>query len=216
MGKLKETLAFEKENMPEYQYRFLYKRVMPGFFFVLGGAIVVLILGMILDLVAELTVLSFIPLALWGATTLVLLVLFVIYGKKTTARLIGDKAKAFEKEYALLDYGEAAETLAEKGMISEDRLIWEDGVLSLEDCSVYFNCRTVGGAYILALLFYRSDGELICAYPLDGALCTYFNRHKARIVNGKLFSLFLEEKAEFMRLLLRYNDPEKMEKHIKA
>lgn len=34
---IKETLAFEKANMPEYQYRFLCKRVMPGFFFVLGG-----------------------------------------------------------------------------------------------------------------------------------------------------------------------------------
>ena len=45
MGKIKEIIEIEKQNMPDYQFNFLYHRVMPGFIFVLGGAIVVLGLG---------------------------------------------------------------------------------------------------------------------------------------------------------------------------
>ena len=43
MGKLKDILQEEKKNMPEYQYNFLYKKVMPGLIFVLGGAVQILL-----------------------------------------------------------------------------------------------------------------------------------------------------------------------------
>lgn len=38
MGKFKEIVKFEKENMPSYQYDFLYKRLLPGMIYVVGGA----------------------------------------------------------------------------------------------------------------------------------------------------------------------------------
>ena len=48
MKEMKKIIQFEKENMPEYQYRFLYKRVLPGFFFVLGGFDLLAISGLFL------------------------------------------------------------------------------------------------------------------------------------------------------------------------
>ena len=45
MEKIKDIIAMEKQNMPDYQFKFLYHRVMPGFIFVLGGAIISLGLG---------------------------------------------------------------------------------------------------------------------------------------------------------------------------
>lgn len=88
MGKFKKVVQFEKEHMPEYQYRFLYKRVLPSFFYILGGAVFALVWGMVFDFCTNLKVIPYIPLIIWMITTFVLLVLFIIYGKKNTNRSV--------------------------------------------------------------------------------------------------------------------------------
>ena len=93
----------EKQNMPDYQFKFLYHRVMPGFIFVLGGVIIALSLGIGLYFITYSEFIPFIPLTLWGIATIILLMLFVIYGKKYSLMLIEDKSKEFEKVYKLVD-----------------------------------------------------------------------------------------------------------------
>ena len=201
--------------MPEYQYRFLYKRVLPGFFFVLGGAIFVLLIGIILDYCTDFKILPFIPLLIWGITTLVLLVLYVIYGKKYTNRLISEKALEFDSKYHVVETQEAVDFLEQQGMIVDACIIANGQHIRLEDCFVVFHCKTVSGVYYFAFGFYsKHNNEQLEVLTADKYLCSYFKQYNCSIINRKLFELFLSDKRKFMQLLLQYNDEAKMEKHI--
>ena len=215
MGKFKKVVQFEKEHMPEYQYRFLYKRVLPSFFYILGGAVFVLVWGMVFDFCTNLKVVPYIPLIIWMITTFVLLVLFIIYGKKNTNRLICEKTAEFEKQYHLIARETAIELLEKNRIIINNCLILEADCIPLDDCLIIFHCKTISGVYYFGLGFYsKHNGDNLAYLELDNAVCSYFNQGENAVVNDRLFSLFLFDKRKFMQLLLRYNDEVKMEKHI--
>ena len=215
MKKMKKIVQMEKENMPEYQYKFLYKRVLPGFFFVLGGAIFALVWGIIFDCCTDFKILSFIPLIIWATTTFILLVLYVIYGKKYTKRLIYEKALEFDDEYAVVETQEAVEFLEQHELIVDDCVVVDGNKISLDDCFVAFHCKTIGGVYYFAFGFYsKYTGDQLVVLIADKYLCSYFMQSKSSIINRRLLKLFLSDKTKFMKLLLKYNDEEKMEKHI--
>jgi len=104
MGKFKDIVKFEKENMPSYQYDFLYKRLLPGMIYVVGGALVVIILSIVLFFTTESDIIPIIPIIVWGIIVIPLLVLFVIHSKKMSLRLLQDKSNEFEKKYKTIDY----------------------------------------------------------------------------------------------------------------
>ncbi len=215
MGKWKKIVQIEKENMPEYQYNFLYKRVMPSFFYILGGAVFVLVFGIVLDLCTDLKFLPFVPLIIWMITTFILLVLYVVYGKKYTKRLINDKAEEFEEKYNVVERQEAVSFLEQQGLIVNDSIVVNGKQICLDDCLIVFHCKTLSGVYYFAFGVYsKYDGEQLDVLPADKYLCSYFNQATSSIINWRLFELFLFDKRKFIKLLLRYNDEVKMEKHI--
>lgn len=224
MGKFKKTMAFEKENMPEYQYNFLYHRVGPGFIFVLGGALICVIF-VIIGAVLNKMLLGLIPFCLWVVVTFILLFLFVVYFKKMTKRLENDKTKEFEDYYTLIDYETAKNEMAKENFIKDGKLILqcenEDGsttqeTINLEDCEIYFFCFVRSGVYYLMLEFYRkADNESLMSTTIDKNNYTFFAHNIDLIKNDKLFRLFIEDKREFTKLLLKYNSSYKMEKKIK-
>ena len=68
MGKFKDIMNEEQKNMPVYQYTFLYKRVLPGLFFVVSGAIVSFALAILLYFVTDLEGIAWIPILIWMKT----------------------------------------------------------------------------------------------------------------------------------------------------
>lgn len=216
MGKFKEIITEEKKNMPDYQYKFLYHRVMPGFIFVLGGAVVVLVLGMILYFITRSEIIPFIPLIIWGLTTIVLYVLFIIYSKKYSKRLLTDKTKEFEKEFKLIEYNKAMEKLEKKKIIINDKLLIGKELYNLDDCNIFFFCKTLSGIYYFRIEIYRKiDNQLLSMLELDNCLCTYFSNKVHLIQNYELFELFLKNKKLFLEYLYKYNNGKKMNKKIK-
>jgi transposase InsO family protein len=101
--------------MPSYQYDFLYKRLLPGMIYVVGG----IILAIILFFTTESEIIPIIPIILWGISVIPLLVLFVIHSKKMSLRLLQDKSIEFEKKYKTIDYKKATEKLEAKMVIFE-------------------------------------------------------------------------------------------------
>ena len=51
-------------------------------------------------------------------------------------------------------------------------------------------------------------------YELNDRLCTFFEKDRSHFLNRALFDLFLQDKNKFLKLLYKYNDPEKMLKKI--
>ena len=217
MKKIKEIVKFEKENMPSYQYAFLYKRLLPGMFYVVGGALIVVILAIILFVTTESEIISIIPAILWGISVIPLLILFVIHSKKMSLRLLQDKSNEFEKKYKTIDYKKATEKLEDK-MLIKDKTLYYDGInISLEDCLVYFHAKTLSGAYSFSLLFYKKEepiNDAILILDIDNSLITYFVNNIYLVYNQAAFSLFANDKKEFLRILLKYNDQKKIDDYL--
>lgn len=200
--------------MPDYQYKFLYHRLFPGFLFVVGGSIIVAIF-VIISAIIENFLLGAIPLIIWLAGTLVLLILFVVYSKRVTARLIADKSKELEKIYAITDFETATQELAKKNLIIGGNLISEEfGPISLDDCYIIFYCKTWSGAFYFQFDFYNQAHEGLIGIEIDKNILTYFANRNERIENRQLFELFIENKEKFLKLLYKYNDFRKMGDNI--
>lgn len=217
MGKFKEIVKFEKENMPSYQYDFLYKRLLPGMIYVVGGALVVIILAIILFFTTESEIIPIIPIIVWGISVIPLLVLFVIHSKKMSLRLLQDKSNEFDKKYKTIDYKKATEKLEDKMLIKDNTLYYDDMSIYLEDCLVYFYAKTLSGAYSFSLLFYKKEEPISDAFlvlDLDNSLITYFANNTYLIYNQSAFLLFANDKKEFLRLLLKYNNQKKIDDYL--
>ena len=217
MSKLKNIVKFEKENMPSYQYDFLYKRLLPGMSYVVGGALVVIILAIILFFTTESEIIPIIPVIVWGISVIPLLVLFVIHSKKISLRLLQDKSNEFEKKYKIIDYKKASENLEDKMLIKDNTLYYDDMSISLEDCLVYFNAKTLSGVYSFSLLFYKKEepiNDAILILDLDSSVMTYFVKNTYLVYNQSAFLLFANDKKEFLRILLKYNDQKKIDDYL--
>lgn len=216
-SKIKKTMDIEKANMPSYQYNFLYKRVMPGLLYFIGGAIIVIILCVVLSVVSDSDFVPLIPVMIWAIGAVPLLVLFVVHSKRLSTRLILDKTKEFDEKYQIISYEIAQKKLDEGHFIQGDRLIYDGNDIALRDCIVYFYAKTLSGIYSFSFVFYKKS------HPIDNALLiqdldnfnyTYFNQNIDYIFNKYGFQLFLYDKKEFLRLLLKFNDPNKIESFL--
>lgn len=217
MKRIKELVAEEKKNMPEYQYNFLYKRVFPGFIFVLGGAIVlpiiILIWGLTID---DYYIIPCLLVLFWLITTIVLTVLFVIKSKQLSQRLLDDKTQEFENKFQWIEYDVAVARLEKRKAIEGNEFIANDKKLAMNDCYMVFYCKTLGGAYYFNINIYdREYGNLFTVFHLDRESCTFFYDKKDAFVNKELFELFVRDKKTFLQLLYKYNDADKMLKHIR-
>jgi hypothetical protein len=218
MGKLKDIVKFEKENMPSYQYNFLYKRLLPGFFYVIGGALFSIILAIILFFTTESDIIPIIPVIVWGVSVIPLLILFVIHSRKNSNRLLVDKTNEFENKYEIIEYKKAIEKLENNMLIKANMLHFDNGSVALEDCLVYFYAKTLSGAYSFSLLFYKKEepvNDAFLSLDLDKNLMTYFIKNINLVYNQEAFLLFANEKKEFMKLLFKYNDPKKIDDYLK-
>ena len=217
MGKFQKIVKFEKEYMPSYQYDFLYKRLLPGIIYVVGGALVVIILAIILFFTTESEIIPIIPIIVWGISVIPLLVLFVIHSKKMSLRLLQDKTNEFDKKYKTIDYKKATEKLEDKMLIKDNTLYYDDMCINLEDCLVYFYAKTLSGAYSFSLLFYKKEepiSDALLVLDLDNSLITYFVNNTYLIYNQSAFLLFANDKKEFLRLLLKYNNQKKIDDYL--
>lgn len=199
--------------MPSYQYNFLYKRVLPGFIFVVGGAIVVLIVGLILGFTVGESY-AFIPLVLWGLGVVICLVLFVISSRKLTTRLINDKTDELEKYFVECNRDEATAQLNSLG-VTDMSIVADDGTLvEMSQCIVLFDCFVVSGKICLSMLFVSAMGVYLRSLPLDKYSYTWFAHNIDLIANKQLFQLFIDDKREFLKLLYKYNNSEKMTRKL--
>ena len=231
MGKFKKIVQFENEHMPEYQWNFLYRRCMPGMFFVIGGAIVAAILATIGSSINN-DLLVFIPVGLYAVISLVLMILFIVNGRKVSKRLLFDKTRELEDFYTLFDLDTAAQNLASDGFIVNNELVlypdefrddehFEDYDLppqkiKLEDCDIVFECKTWSGVFHFQLYFLSKDNHMLITYVnIDTNLYCYFAHQIDMIYNKELFRLFVDDKEGFLKLLYKYNDSKKMENHLK-
>ena len=210
---IKEKVEKEKRNLPEYQFKFLYHKVIPGIFFVIFGGILALALNVLFTFIFKSEIIGLIPSIIYFFVTIVLLIFFVIYNKKYSNMLLDDKTKEFDLKYKLIDYDVAALKLKDDNIINEDTIFVNNQTYLLKDLYFFMYSKTLSGVYYFRLNIHKKDNNNFIGYvDLDQNLCSYFSKHIDFIVNSDMFELFLRDRRTFLKYLHKYNDIKKMQK----
>ncbi len=206
---IKSIIAKERENMPEYQYNFLYKRVMPGFVFVIGGAIVVFIACLLIEHFTKNEIVAFIPFIAWAVTVAVLLVLFVTGTLRLNRRIDADNLKRLNERFYITDSAEAEEKMRCEG-ITKDSWSINGLTVPLSECDVIFFFYDNYGSINFSMLFANDNFNLLYALDLDAYSYTWFVNNIEIVRNKEVFGMLVKDKEKFITLYRRYKNPEKM------
>lgn len=211
--KIRDILRFEKENMPDFQWKF--EKFL--FFYIvvlIGGGLLALISGLIIGFaVNEEGIYCFIPEFVWFAVLAAATVLLVVKSKKVKIGLCSYYYDKLSSEFYTLDFSEAKSNLANDNIINDVGFI-VDGDLSIEDGVIPFvQAKFVFNPYIWAgKIFLSIDGLPID--ELDNNLYNFFRNNRDMIVNRKIFDLFCDDLITFVDMLVRYNSIAKIEKKL--
>lgn len=216
--KMKELLKFEKDNMPDFQWKYeKFLFVFLAIFF--GGAVLALIAGLIIGFVFGENAPWYIPLIVWGGALLGALITLVIKTKKLKAKLLCYHTEQLLRDFYELDYWEAKRNLfnrkkiTEVGFISDPDDIFEVKIIPFEQVNILFYPHFFGGKLFIQFIVFDKIDWVFIDY-LDNDFYNFLLHHSSFIKNEKLFHLFCEDKEKFTKALLKYNDASKIEKKL--
>lgn len=219
--RLKETLKFEKENMPDFQWRF--EKFLLAFLAVLlGGALFTLAISLLLGFLLDDRIIYLIPLFVWAGAVAAMIVALVIKARRVKAKLRVYYTEKIQKEFFEMDYGEAKQKLIADKRITENEFIidtespfgGEYETLPFDRAEVIFIPYFRSGT-ILWNLAIKNEVDWVLVDVMDNAYYNFLRNNPKLVKNEKVFQLFCNDKAEFIRLLVRYNDPARIEKILK-
>lgn len=214
MGKFKDIINLEKQNMPDYQFKFLYKQVLPGMVYFIGGAILSLVLGFLIGWITSSEFWGVIPVIVWAIGCVVLLILFVVKSKELSKRLIDDKTRELNEKFNSVDYQKSVDKLISKGFLSCD--LSTIARFPIEELTIIFDGYTLLGRINLRFIFNLKDtGKTVYMVKMDEDNYSFFSGNIDLIENRLLFETFIKDKRKFLQLLYRYNNRIKMEKALK-
>lgn len=217
--KLNESLKFEKENMPSFQWKF--EKFMFVFLAVLiGGALITLVVSLILGfLIGDNGVIYLIPLFVWVGAVAGMSIALIVVATRVKGKLRVYHAEKLQKEFFKIDGEEAEKRLIANKRITENEFILDEKsdfageyeTLPFERAQVEFIPHFYGGRLLLNLAI-RDEADWLLVDVMDNDYCNFLSDHIGLVKNKKLFKLFCTDKAEFARLMVRYNDAAKIEK----
>lgn len=215
----KGILQFEKENMPDFQWK-LEKFMFAWLAVWLGGAILTLCACLAIGLLSgEDGGLWYIPLIVWGCAVAGMTVPLVILTKKVKANLWRYHVENLNKEFYDVDYSEARQKMLDGGKITEDGFIaeYDDGtseVFPFDEVRVVFNPQFWGGKLFLHIVLIDKNDRIFVTDGMDNAYYNFLLRHSGLILDKNLFELFDRDRERFVKALLKKNDALKIEREL--
>ena len=217
--KLKEVLKFEKENMPDFQWKF--EKFLFAFLAVwLGGALLALCAALIIGAVSGEDGVWYVPVIIWACALAGMLITLIIKSKKVKPKLIRYHTDNLLREFYDLDYSEARQKMLDGGKITEEGFIVsvEDGkseIIPFDEVKIAFEPRFWGGKLFLNIAL-ADKNDRVFADCMDNGYYNFLIRHTGLIVDKYLFELFDKDKEKFVKTLLRNNDAFKIETELRA
>ena len=205
MRKIRETIQQEKENMPTYQFNFLYNtlpRIMSFVFFIL---IVGVISTAILSEYLENELLYALPLICAVLLSIPFFIHLIKTGRKVRGRLVEEKTHDFEQKYPLLPFEVAKEILEQEGIIKDHLAIIYENSYRIKELYTVFIGYTISGLYTFGFGFNHKDFEEPWYLELDSPTLSYYYHRLELVSNGEILKLFVEDKKLYVKLLLKYN-----------
>lgn len=208
---LREILKFEKENIPEAQWK-LEKFLIVFLAVLLGGAFIAFAIGLIVGFTTDGEGVYFlVPEFIWLGAVAVMCVLLFVKAPKVKAEIRAYYYEKLSTEFVVADYEEAKQKLTDNGVINDEGFIaseiaeWTAGEMIAFDSAEFTFI-----AYLWAGKLFLKVGP----FELSADTYNFFRNNRDMIVNKKAFDLFCDDMKKFVELLVRYNDMAKIERKL--
>ena len=218
----KKALEFEKENMPDFQWK-LEKFMFAYMAVFLGGGILMICACLVMSLLSgEDGGLWYIPLIVWACPAIGMTIPLFIMSKKVKAKLWRYHVENLNKEFYDIDYAEARQNLIDNGKITEEGFVWVDEdsgktqILPFDEARVVFNPEFWGGKLFMYIVVLDKNDRVFVGNGMDNAYYNFLLRHSGLIIDKNLFALFDKDRERFVKALLKTNNALKLESKLQS
>ncbi|XMB72011.1 hypothetical protein RJI07_07875 [Mycoplasmatota bacterium WC30] len=202
--RIKETIKFEKENMPDYQYKFNYHFLFPFVFVFIIGPLIALAFSIPLGISGSKNYL--LPIIIWACILFVMLVILIPYGKYVSKKVIVDQVNILNELTKVIDLKAVILVLEKKGICNNIGFFTVDeNVIPFDDLRYVFVAQYASGKTFLSLVIHSDRYENDSFLDIDVNVYTLIKKKNFYIENSEIFTMFEKNKKAFMSKLLKRN-----------
>jgi hypothetical protein len=209
---IKEAAKFEKENMPDYQYKFNYLFLLPFAFVFTVGPIIAVAFAIPMGLSDSKYYM--LPVIIWATILFTMLGILIPYGRYVTKRVIDDQVRILDKNLILVDLNEALLRLEEKNICNLEGFFTVDkDVIQFDELKYMFFAQYWGGKTFLSLVIHSEKYENDSFIDIDCDVYTLIKSKKLLVENSDVFSFLENNRREFMAKLVKRSSTIKLKQN---
>jgi len=202
MGKFKDIVKFEKENMPEYQYKFNYYFLFPFVFVFIIGPIIAASISIPLGIANAQYYL--LPVIIWAIILFGMLLILIPYGKSVQKRVIEDQVEKINKTLITIDYDVAIKALNDKEVCNQEGFFTVDNdLIPFEQLRYMFIAQYWGGKTFLSLVIHSDRYPNDSFLDIDSNVFTLIKSKKLNIENQEVIKFMETNPKTFMSKLVK-------------
>lgn len=202
MRKIKEIVMFEKENMPDYQYKFNYYFLFPFILVFLGGPIIALSISIPLGIANSEYYL--LPVIIWAIILFTMLLILIPYGRSVQKRVVEDQVEKINKILTTVDYDLALKTLNDRGVCNQEGFFTVDkDVIPFEQLKYMFVAQYWGGKTFLSLVIHSDRYPNDTFLDIDNNVFMLIKSKKLKVENQEMMRFMETNTKAFTNKLVK-------------
>jgi hypothetical protein len=202
MRKIKEIVKFEKENMPDYQYKFNYYFLFPFILVFLGGPIIALSISIPLGIANS--EYHLLPIIIWAIILFTMLLILIPYGRSIQKRVVEDQVEKINKILTTVDYDLALKTLNDRGVCNQEGFFTvEKDVIPFEQLNYMFVAQYWGGKTFLSLVIHSDRYPNDTFLEIDNNVFTLIKSKKLKVENQEMIRFMETSTKAFTNKLVK-------------
>lgn len=202
MGKFKDIVKFEKENMPDYQYKFNYYILFPFAFVFIVGPIIASSISIPLGITNSEYYL--LPVIIWAIILFGMLMIIIPYGKSVHRRVIEDQVEKINKTLIMIDYDVAIKTLSDMDICNQEGFFTVDNdQIPFEQLRFMFVAQYWGGKTFLSLVIHSDRYPNDSFLDIDSNVFTLIKFKKLNIENQEMIKFMETDPKAFISKLVK-------------
>lgn len=202
MRKLKEIVKFEKENMPDYQYKFSYYFLFSFAFVFIIGPIIAASISIPMGIANSEYYL--LPVIIWAIILFGMLLILIPYGKSVHRRVIEDQVEKINKILITIDYDAAIKSLCDKEVCNQEGFFTVDNdQIPFDQLRFNFVAQYWGGKTFLSLVIHSDRYPNDSFLDIDSNVFTLIKSKKLNIENQEMFKFMETNPKTFVSKLVK-------------
>jgi hypothetical protein len=212
MSKFKDIVKFEKENMPDYQYKFSYYFLFPFILVFIVGPIIAASISIPMGIANSEYYL--LPVIIWAIILFTMLLILIPYGKSVQKRVVEDQVEKINKILITIDYDFAIKTLNDKGVCNQEGFFTVDkDVIPFEQLRYMFVAQYWGGKTFLSLVIHSDRYPNDSFLDIDNNVFTVIKSKKLKVENLEMIRFMETNTKAFISKLVKRSSTMRFKKN---